>query len=80
MELVAAQRAPGAPERAIMQEPRLAVAEMQPARGEARRMAEQPGHGVARAVGIDHGLAEHHVAAALAVHRARRGKVLRGPA
>ena len=39
-------------------------------------MPEQAGHGVASAVGILNSLAEHHVAAALAVNGARRCKAL----
>src|SRR5262245_9162326 len=41
-------------------------------RGETGRMAEQPGHAVAYAVAIGEAYPEHHVAAALAVHRPRR--------
>ena len=37
-------------------------------------MAEQSGHGVALAGGILEALAEHHVAAALAMHRAGLGE------
>ena len=47
---------------------------MQLALCEAGGMAEQPGHAVADAVGVLEAFAEHHVAAALAVHRPRRGE------
>ena len=43
--------------------------------GEARRMTEKSCHGVAGAVGVLKALAEHHVATAFAVHRARSGKL-----
>ena len=75
-----AQRCARAPKRAIMPELGLAIAEMQPPRGEARCVAEKPSHSVARTVGINDGLAQDHVAAALAMDRARRGKAERGPA
>ena len=75
VELVPAQSRAGAPERAVLQQRRGAIAEMQAALGEARRMSEQASHGVTRAVGIDQPLPQHHVAAALAMHRAARGEL-----
>src|SRR5712691_5556603 len=67
VEFVAAPGAARWPDRAVDTKPRFAIAEMQLAFGEAGRMAEQPGHGVADAVGALEAFAEHHVAAALAV-------------
>src|SRR5208283_1889502 len=74
MEFMAAYDRSAAAENTIRQKPRGAVAEMQLAAGEARCMAEQSGHGVALPRRILKALAEHHVAAALAVHGARLGK------
>ncbi len=68
VELVAAQGRAGRPERAIGEEKRVPIAEMQPPRGEARGMVEEAGHGVARAVRIDEAGAQHHVATAFAMH------------
>src|SRR5712692_698907 len=48
---------------------------MQLALGEARRMAEQSGHGVADAVRVFEAFTEHHVATALAVNLAGLGKL-----
>jgi hypothetical protein len=48
---------------------------MQAALGEARRMGEEANHRVTHAVGIDQPLPQHHVAAALAMHRLARGEV-----
>ena len=45
------------------------VPKVQPALGERGFERQQPGHGVARALGIDQSLAEHHVAAAFAMNR-----------
>src|SRR5262249_61990602 len=50
---------------------RLPVAEMPLAFGEARRVSEQAGHGMTHAAPVFDAFAEDHVAAALAVHRAR---------
>ena len=69
MKFVAAHDRAGAAERAVGEKPRAAVAEMKSASGEARGVAEQAGHGVQAPVGILQALAQHHVAAALAVHR-----------
>src|SRR5262245_7996438 len=69
MELMAADDAPGFSERAVRQQPRLAVAEMELAPGEARRMAEETHHGVADARSIFEAPAKHHVPSAFAVHR-----------
>ena len=49
----------------------LTVSKMQLAIGETRAMAEQAGHPVARAARVLDSFAEHHVAAAFAVHRSR---------
>src|SRR5262249_56085925 len=69
-----AQGQPSGPDWAVGEKSGVAVAEMKVAPCKARGMTEQAGHGVADAVGILQHLAQHHVAAALAVHRARRGK------
>ncbi len=47
---------------------------MQLAFGEARRVAQQPGHGVLPARGVFEALPKNHVAAALAMHRPCLGK------
>src|SRR5690242_4747601 len=62
MELVTAQDRAGAAERAVRQQPRAAVAEMQLALGKTRGMAEQAGHVVNAPVGVLQALAQHHVA------------------
>src|SRR6266705_805700 len=74
MKLVAADQRSSGSDRAWSQQPGLAVAEVQAAFEEAGRMAEQAGHGMSDAIGIFESFAEHHVAAALAVNRARRGE------
>ena len=71
---MAAQACARLPQRTVGKQPRLAIAEMKLALGEAGGMAEQPGHAVAHTVSVLEALAEHHVPAALAVHRARRGE------
>ena len=75
MEFVTAEPRAGDTERAVLEQSRGAIAEMQTALGEARRMGEQANHGVTRAVGIDQPLPKHHVAAALAVHRPACGEL-----
>ena len=74
MEFVAADDGSAAAEHTVRQKPRRAVAEMQLPAGEARCMAEQSGHGVAPPRRILEALAQNHVAAAFAMHRARLGK------
>ncbi len=74
VELVPAQPRAGRAERAVGQQRRLPVAEMQSAAGEAGGVAEQAGHGMARARRVLQPLAQHHEAAALAVHRMPRGE------
>src|SRR5712691_6066794 len=78
VEFVAAPGAARWPDRAVDTKPGRAIAEMQLALSEARRVAEQSRHGVADAIGVLEAFAEHHVAAALAVHPAR-GCELREP-
>src|SRR5713226_1144215 len=75
VKLVTAQRRRCRSERAVAKEPRLAITEVQFALGEARRVAEQPRHRMAGAVGILEPLSEHHVAAALAVDGTRHRKL-----
>ena len=75
VELMPAQSRARAPERAVLEQRRGAIAEMQAALGEARRMGEQARHGVTRAAGIDQPLPQHHVAAAFAMHRTARGEL-----
>ena len=69
VEFVAAHDVAGRADRIVRQQARLAIAEMQPALGKARGMAEQARHRVAHALRVLDALAEHHVAAALAVNR-----------
>src|ERR1700680_3917510 len=69
VELMPANRAPGLPERAVGEKPRLAVAETQLAVCEARRVPEQARHGMAHPLGVFEAFAQHHVAAAFAMHR-----------
>src|SRR5271168_3386061 len=64
----------GAAEDARRKQPGGAIAEMKFAPGEACRVAEQPGHGVASARRIFQTFTQYHVAAALAVHRTRLGE------
>src|SRR5690242_18052047 len=84
MKFMAAYLCAFGPEHAVRQQPRRAIAEMQFAFGEARRVTEEPGHRVGAPVAILDALAQNHVTAALAVNRARLrkapqafGKVLR---
>src|SRR5580704_8576649 len=74
VELVAAHGRAGRSERTVGQHPRLAIAEMKPSLGKARRVAQEPGHGVARAVRVLKTFAQNHVAAAFAMHEPRRGE------
>src|SRR5712691_1139337 len=67
VEFVAAQNGIGGAHRAVAAQPRLAIAEMQLTRSEARGMTEQTGHGAANAVRVFQAFAQHHVAAALAM-------------
>src|SRR5215468_8378159 len=75
VEFMPAHRGAGPPERAVSNKPDLAVAEVQPARRETGRMAEQADHGVAHPVRILEALAEHHVAAAFTVNRTSLAKL-----
>ena len=74
MEFVAANERAAPAERSVGEKPHDAVAEMQLAFGEARRMPEQTGHGVALAGRVFQAFAQNHVAAAFAVDRPRFGK------
>src|SRR5262245_54261099 len=74
VELVPADDAARGSNRAFRQKPRLAIAEMKPAFGEARRMSEQSGHRVADTLRVLDSLAEHHVPAALAMNGTRGGE------
>ncbi len=74
MEFVSPYRAAGPPERAIGEKPRFPVAEMQSAHREAGRVCEQADHGMAHPLRVLKAFAEHHVAAALAVHPPGRPK------
>ncbi len=74
VKFVAAYRGAGRTERARRDEPRRAIAEMQLAGRKTRGVSEQAGHGMAHAVGILEPRAQHHVAAALPMHRPRRRK------
>src|SRR6185312_12733393 len=47
---------------------------MELAASEARGVTEQPAHGVTDSVGVLQHLAQDHIAAALSMHRPRRGK------
>eukprot|EP01136_Pigoraptor_vietnamica_P009960 Opistho-1_new@47020 len=69
VEFVATEPRSGSAERAVGQQIRPAVAEMQLALGKAGDDRQQPGHGVAFAGRIDQPLAQHHVAAAFAIDR-----------
>src|SRR5262249_9255588 len=74
VEFMPAYRAAGSPERAVDEKPRLPVAQMQLAHREACRVSKKADHGVAYPLRVLKAFAEHHVAAALAVHRAGRCK------
>ena len=69
VEFVAAHDVADGADRIVRQQTRLPIAEMEPSLGEACRVAEQARHGVANALGVLQAFAEHHVAAALAMHR-----------
>src|SRR5439155_9323641 len=71
MKLMAANDGARRPDRTCCAKTRLAVSKMQLALGETRGVSEQPRHRVARAACILQSLAEHYMAAALAVHRPR---------
>src|SRR5258708_5339058 len=70
VEFMPAYHTAGPSERAVAEQPRFPVAEMQLARGEAGRMSKEADHCVARPLRVLKAFAQHHVAAALAVHRA----------
>jgi len=74
VEFMPAQARPRFSQRSVGEQPRLAIAEMQLAPGKAGGMAEQPRHAMSDAAGILEALAQHHVTAALAMHRPRRGE------
>src|SRR5260370_21548932 len=74
VEFVSPYRAAGLSERAVGEEPRFPVAEMQLGRGEAGRVSEQADHCMPPPLRVLKAFAQHHVAAALAVHRAGRPK------
>ena len=74
MEFVPSNDGAGRPERAVKAQPRPAIAEVEFSRLKACCMAEKPEHGVANARSIDQAVAQHHVAAAFAMHRAGLGK------
>src|SRR5262245_37786198 len=74
VEFMPAYHAAGLPEGAVGEKPRFAVAEMQLAHRKAGRVSEQAHHGMAYPLRVLEAFAEHHVAAALAVHGARRPK------
>ena len=69
MEFMAAKAHARFSKRAVLQQGRLAIPEMQTALGKACRERQQPGHRVHMPIGIGQRLAQHHVAAALAVNR-----------
>src|SRR5262249_32277720 len=71
MKLVSAHDGTHRPNGTARAQAGLTVSKMQLALGEARGVSEQTGHLVARAVRILDALAQHHVAAALAVYRPR---------
>src|SRR4029077_20603536 len=74
MKFVAAHARAFGAKHAVGQNARRAVTEMQFAFGKAGRMTEQAGHRVVASIGIFDTLAQNHVAAALAMHRTRRGE------
>src|SRR5580698_1314190 len=76
MKFVTTQRGLAPAQRGIAEEPRRAVTEVEFAFGEARCMTEQSGHHVTLSGGVLEAFAEHHVAAALTVHRPRLPKSL----
>src|SRR5262249_55086028 len=62
-------------DRSVAQQARLAVAQVQLAFCEARRMAEESSHGMTTAIGVLKPFAEHHVATTLPVDRTRARKL-----
>ena len=75
VKLVPANDAAGCADRIGREQTRLAVSQMQLASGEAGRMTEQAGHGMAHAIRVLDPFAKHHVAPAIAVHRPALGEV-----
>src|SRR5712671_5462720 len=71
MKFMAANDRPRRPDRAFYAKACLTVSEMQLAISEARAMSQETGHPVARAARVLYSLAQHHVAAALAMDRPR---------
>ncbi len=71
---MAAHRLPGPADRRVGEEPRLPVAEVHLAPGEAGDVTQQPGHRVGDAAGVLQRAAERHEAAAFAVHRPAFGE------
>ena len=74
VEFMPAYHTAGPSERAVREKPRFPIAEMQLPRGEAGRMSKEADHCLARPLRVLKAFAQHHVAAALAVHRAGRPK------
>src|SRR5215471_4131032 len=66
--------AAGSAERTVSEKPCFPIAKMQLARREAGRMSQQADHGMTRPLSILKAFAEHHVATAFTMHRARRCK------
>src|SRR5688572_22544622 len=69
VEFMPPQRFSSRTDRTICEQAGPAIAEVELALGEARRVAEQPCHLVARALAVLQAFAQHHVTAAFAVHR-----------
>src|SRR5215470_10786934 len=74
VEFMPAYGAAGSAERTVSEKPCFPIAKMQLARREAGRMSQQADHGMTRPLSILKAFAEHHVATAFTVHRARRCK------
>ena len=74
VEFMSAYHAAGSPERTVSEKPRFPIAEMQLAHRKACGMSKEAYHRMACRLRVRQAFAEHHVAAALAVHRAGRSK------
>jgi hypothetical protein len=74
MEFMAAKPRACSSQRTIVEQFRPAITEMQAPLGEARRVAEEAGHGVADAFGVHDALTEDHVAPAFAMHGPASGE------
>ena len=75
VKFVSADNLTNRSERIVREQTRLTITEMKSPFGEACGVAKQARHRMTYTLGVLDGLAQHHVAAALAVHRMALGKL-----